>query len=432
MFAGTALVDITPLCPVWMDGMIREHQSVGVHDAIFARAMALSDTLDPATAFVVVSVDLCGLRAEDHKAIQLGAIQLGLSEDHLIVAATHTHSGPAAFGHFCPREEEYTHGVVEAVLKIISQALNGMIPAIIGSGRGAETTISHYRRLLADDGHVVMNWEPFPPERIVGPLGVIDPDVYVLRVAKAESPEETICILFNHAGHPNVLSGDNYLISADYPGKAVDLISERNGGNAMFVNGAQGTMDIDGLRDRDWVGCERIGLALADAVQDVIEGMTLSQDAALRGSSIHYHLPRRVLTDDEWAWAQSILLQTGGTYQPLADGVGDDFLAVLYQRIFEQQEKSIPVYQCCFVIGDYAFITFPGELYTEIGMRIKAESPFPHTAIIGLANGSVGYIPTRKAIAEGGYAEQTRQVDASCEELVIKQSLALLNKVFCL
>ena len=75
------------------------------------------------------------------------------------------------------------------------------------------------------------------------------------------------------------------------------------------------------------------------------------------------------------------------------------------------------------------WLTFPGELYTEIGQHIKAHSPFPRTFIIGLANGYVGYVPTRKAIGEGGYAEDTRHVDEAAEELVIEHSLALLRSV---
>ena len=48
-------------------------------------------------------------------------------------------------------------------------------PVKLSVTSGQEETISHYRRLMADDGHVVMNWEPYPPEHIVGPLGVADP-----------------------------------------------------------------------------------------------------------------------------------------------------------------------------------------------------------------------------------------------------------------
>ena len=46
MTAGTAKIDITPDRNVWMDGMIREHRSEGVHDSLFARALVLANDED--------------------------------------------------------------------------------------------------------------------------------------------------------------------------------------------------------------------------------------------------------------------------------------------------------------------------------------------------------------------------------------------------
>ncbi len=126
--------------------------------------------------------------------------------------------------------------------------------------------------------------------------------------------------------------------------------------------------------------------------------------------------------------AEEILARTGGTITPMADGVGDDYIALLLNEIWESAD-TIPVEQTCFALGDCAFLTFPGELYTEIGLRIKAASPFAHTYIVDLADGYIGYIPTRQAIAEGGYAEDTRHVDAEAEEIIFKRSLALLRSI---
>jgi hypothetical protein len=63
-------------------------------------------------------------------------------------------------------------------------------------------------------------------------------------------------------------------------------------------------------------------------------------------------------------------------------------------------------------------------------MRIKTASPFHHTYILGLANGNICYIPTRKAIGEGGYAVDTRRVDIDAEDIIVGQSVALLQEVY--
>ena len=86
-----------------------------------------------------------------------------------------------------------------------------------------------------------------------------------------QRPGRVLAVLFNHTGHPNVLSGDNYLFSSDYPGLAARLLEEELGGVALFFNGALGSVDIDGLRDRDWEGLDRTGRALARSVSEAAQ-----------------------------------------------------------------------------------------------------------------------------------------------------------------
>jgi hypothetical protein len=430
MKAGVGKLDITPHGAVWMDGMIRAHRSTGVHDPLFARALALTSGESPDDVFVIVAVDLCTLHAEASlKVREQASRRTGVPVSHIVIAATHTHSGPATFGYFNPKEHAYVAELSGKLAEVIEQAVRNMVPAAAGCASGREDTISHYRRLLADDGHVVMNWEPFPPERIVGPLGEIDPEVGVLKVVHANQPDKVMAILFNHAGHPNVMSGDNYLISADYPGLACRLVEADCGGMAVFVNGAQGTMDIDGLRDRDWSGMERVGKALAAAVSATAKTVKLSASAQIRGVWVSYDIPARRVSDTELAWAEEILKKTGGAIQPVADGVGDDYKAGLLKRLRERQDRPIPAEQICLAVDGSAFVSVPGELFTEIGVRIKRGSPFRQTYIVGLANGCIGYIPTRKAIGQGGYESETRELDDAAEDIIMAQSLALLERV---
>ena len=431
MIAGAAKVEITPACDVWMDGMIRSHRSVGVHDPLYARALFLCPNEDRARAFVVVSVDVCALRGQDALAArQAAAARTGVPAEHIIVAATHTHSGPATMGFFNPVEEGYVRELVGKIAAVIEQAVNSARPAAAGCGLGREDTISHYRRLLADDGHVVMNWEPFPAEHILGPLGVPDTEVGVLAVADAQKPAELICLLFNHAGHPNVMSGENYLLSADYPGYAARLIEKQMGCTAIFTNGAQGSVDIDGLKDRDWAGVARAGGALAESVIRTARSIAPSADAHIRGSHLRYSLAARGITDDELAWAEAELAQTGGAVEPHADGIGDDYKAALYKQIRESDEQDIEVEQTAFAVDDAIFISFPSELFAEIGANIKAESRFEQTCIIGLANGCVGYVPTHLAVTQGGYEVDTRRVSEDAEDTVLECSHLLTEELF--
>jgi hypothetical protein len=54
-------------------------------------------------------------------------------------------------------------------------------------------------------------------------------------------------------------------------------------------------------------------------------------------------------------------------------------------------------------LGDVLFVGVPGELFVEIGLAIKKQSPAPYTYILYNTNAYLSYIPVPKAYEEGGY-----------------------------
>jgi hypothetical protein len=178
-----------------------------------------------------------------------------------------------------------------------------------------------------------------------------------------------------------------------------------------------------------------------------------SADARIRCAQTTYAVPKRTINAEESAWMAKTLagkdnlpgflmpLDPHGLYgaqfedlgprvaHGMPDGVGDDLLAYLWTEIRDHEAATIRFEQTGIAIGDTAFVSFPGELFTEIGMQIKRESPFRHTCIIGNANGMVGYVPTRKAISEGSYGVRVRRVGDEAEELVLANSRNLLRRV---
>ena len=377
-----------------MDGMIRAHRSEGVHDDLSARAVVFSNAREPGQACAVVSVEVCALTNGDVDGVRREIERrVRIPRDRIIVCATHCHSGPATYGFFNPKEEEYTATMCAAVVEAVEKAATAMLPATLEVGHAEEPGISHYRRLMADDGHVVMNWEPFPPERIRGSLGEADPVVTAFRFAE-ESGGGTIATMFQHAGHPNTLSGDNYLITSEYPGLACRLVEKEWGGQALFLNGAQGSVDIDNFRDREWQGLERLGTALAAAVTRALGNSVKPAHPDVRVARRLYTVKGRRITRRELSWADDVLRRTAGTVQAVADGVGDDYKATLYRRIHEARVAALDIEQVGLALGDAVLVSFPGELYTEVGADLKRRSPLvPHVRRRARKRGISGTYP---------------------------------------
>ncbi len=83
----------------------------------------------------------------------------------------------------------------------------------------------------------------------------------------------------------------------------------------------------------------------------------------------------------------------------------------------------------CDLISDVAWAGLPGEIFTEPGQAIKLASPFRHTIVVGLANASPGYIPHRKAYAEGAYEVVSARCAEGSGELLAGKAVELLLKL---
>jgi hypothetical protein len=81
-------------------------------------------------------------------------------------------------------------------------------------------------------------------------------------------------------------------------------------------------------------------------------------------------------------------------------------------------------------IGDLALATASGEIFNQIGRRIKEGSPFVETFFVGYLNGSIGYVPVREAYSEGGYeVTHACQVDPEAGDMVEGGCLDLLRSL---
>lgn len=78
---------------------------------------------------------------------------------------------------------------------------------------------------------------------------------------------------------------------------------------------------------------------------------------------------------------------------------------------------------------DVAWVSLPGEVFTELGLAIKQDSPFATTIIAELANGLLGYIPSRRAYPQGNYEVVSARCGPGSGELLVDAAVKLLKEL---
>jgi neutral ceramidase len=71
-------------------------------------------------------------------------------------------------------------------------------------------------------------------------------------------------------------------------------------------------------------------------------------------------------------------------------------------------------------IDEFTWVTFPGELFHEIGQTIKGATHARYPFMVGYSNGSLGYLPTKQSHSEGGYEPWSTRFDPSAEKIFVE------------
>lgn len=115
-------------------------------------------------------------------------------------------------------------------------------------------------------------------------------------------------------------------------------------------------------------------------------------------------LERIQLEESQRQWCQRVLKETNGQLPDgQTDGAPDAYFADVQMQLLKKQNDPASAEVMVIKIGEMALVGLPGEVFCEVGLAIKQLSPIPQTFVVELANDAIGYLPTRKAFANGGY-----------------------------
>jgi hypothetical protein len=208
------------------------------------------------------------------------------------------------------------------------------------------------------------------------------------------------------------------------------VIEKELGGTALFLNGAQGSVDVPAFRERDWDGMARKGTWLAREVLRVASEIRPNSDRLATERTI-LTVGARKVSRQYIAWCKKTLAAASDEPVNIRDGVDDTIYARFCMALLDSGVKQFDIEMTALLLADAVFVGVPFELFTEIGLEIKRRSPVARTYIADLTNGELGYVPTSRAIREGSY--ETRpgcaKLDEHADVAIIREALGLAGKL---
>jgi len=433
---GAARVNITPPSGTAMGGFYRFRGVGGVLDPLFAKTIVLEQ--DGVHAALIV-LDMSGTTHTLVKAARERVEkECGIPAGHVMISATHTHSGPQLpRGNLMdtitkvdtPERQTFVNTLPGLIARSVSEAKARLAPCRALAASGQCEGIAFNRRVLRD-GQTQAIWQPakIDPAK-ERPAGPVDPEVGLCVWESVASPSMPVAALVNFAMHPTSVGG-GVQVSADYPGVLTRLLSVRHGQDmvAVFANGACGN-----INHGDYIAGRRrstleLGTALADACTEAWPARQQLKLHTPRVAREMVKLQRRQFTEAQITQAKELM----STFETKNPGTVPMAEAVCILETADKRDRNVPLeveVQVIAFADEMAVVSLPGEIFVELGLAIKKASPFKHTIIAELANGSMGYVPNREAYPQGNYEVVSARGEAGSGERLVETALKLLKSV---
>ena len=225
----------------------------GIHDDLFARCLLIEDGQ---IQIGFLSLGLLGVTRLPNMEIQELCREKGVLPDHLIIIATHQHSGPDAIGLWGPDEAtsgvdpKYIKWVGQQSLDIVADAKKRIQPTKIPL---AMTSIGQAARISTN------HQEP----------NLIDRDLGLIKVDRPDGTNIGLSVNFTMC--PEVMRPDSRLLTADFPSVIYRQCDVKLGEVTLFINGALGGMISPDRTEDTFAQVEQIGSFLVEKILNGVE-----------------------------------------------------------------------------------------------------------------------------------------------------------------
>lgn len=391
MKVGFSQKDITPSFPYPLCGYEWKRIAHTSHDPIYVKVVVFVD-VQPT---VFISLDWIAIDHCLFDCICESLKELNIKREHIIVSATHTHSGPAGVvntkdgllkeiaGIFGDTNETYIERTIQDIRDCVEVALSNLDACTIQVKTNTIDGVGSNR-----------NTE-----------GECDNKLLVLEVLREDGKQ---LLLYNYACHPTVMSKDNVVMSADFPGAVTNELTEYD--MVYFINGSAGDISTRFTRkEASFKQVELYGKMIAKRIREATTVYEGEMDAI---SIKTKQIPLSVKVVDRVEVAEAKLLQlnkqlealakTNATKQELriasAYCEGARTNVNLAKSLSSIQE--IVIYTNVIQFNGFTCITIPGEIFSTLTKPLRN---IPNTYIFGYTNGYCLYIADQDAYEQGYY-----------------------------
>ena len=458
--AGVASGDITPPLGVPMAGYgARTEVASSLRDELMAQALVLRCGQEAAALLCIDNIGLetgfVALVRERTEAVT------GIPGDRVMICCSHTHWGPmTAAGKYVPGHlrslvsADYNERLIATLVALVAEADAARVAAVAGVGEGFADGVTFNRRLVGPDFKTAMHlvlepplaaiashegnrlakqWQPGEHRgpRLSKPLaemdgarvGPSDSAVTLLRLDKSDGTP--LAGMYNFACHGVCGAGPDsfYAISADWAGQARAAFAALVGAPLLYAYGCAGDQVPRWRQDDSRVRVGRsVGAEAAHAWWSIDEK--------------HGDLPLEVAVRTVKLPLNPCIPSVAAAREALAAKPDPEGTEAVHERhtlaMAEELEglDGYPAELWALRLGNLGLVGIPGEVLNEIGLQIRQRSPFEHTMVLSLANGSIGYLPTDDAIVAGGYEPEWSPVGPGTERVLVDSALELLESLY--
>ena len=389
---------------------------------------------------MLLVLDLLGVRqcTLDGMRARISA-NLGLERAALFVHCTHTHTGPEVCDGMFEPDPVYNARLEKLMEQACQAALNDLHDAELRSADGSVPDLSFIRRFRMKDGSTRTNPGYWNPD-IVAPIGEKDESLRIVRILRPGAEE---ILLVNFQVHPDTIGdimGSVEEFSADYPGFVIrTLEGALPGVKAVYLNGACGNLNHVNVHKPDWDrngGYEHtahMGRAIAGEALRVYTKARPLKSGRIKFAEEPLAAPANKGRPEELPRAEEIVRwHSEGRLDLIPEtGMGVTTLVAEAARMLALRDApdSFLLNMTALSIGELCLAGIPGEAFTEVGLHIKAHSPFAAQLVLGISNGYEGYFPTRDAYDEGGYEARSSSFRAGVAEAIAGAETRLLQSL---